>query len=382
MKISVDLRFADLPCGGRTYVSHTVGALLGIGEPMHWRFYYNRWSVPQVEILERIQRDFAGRIEAGEIEFTAVRSGCLSVMQHAEFLFRRDDSDLYHYPHFDMPLTMRGAALVTTIHDVYPLKLAGYCSAAKRAYFYRVAGRNVRRCDRVIAVSDHTKQDIVDMFGISPEKITVIPNGYSPAYRPIDDGELLKKIRERYDLPERFILYVGTHKPHKNLDRLIEAFAGLDGGLRGEFSLVMTGPKTRDTGVLCDRAAEMGVGRQVRFLGMVADADMPGLYNLASLYVQPSLYEGFGLPLVEAMACGRPVIGSNVSAIPEVIGGAGRLFDPACVEEMRSVLREALEHDVDDASCRQRSVRRAGKFSWEQAARGLLGVYQEVAGSR
>ena len=360
---------------------HTVRALLGIDGSTRWRFYHNRWSLGQVEILEQIQQDYGGRVTEGEIEFSAVRSGCLSLMQHGEFLFRRDDSDLYHYPHFDMPLTMRGPALVMTIHDLYPLKLAGYCSAVKRAYFYRVVGRNVRRCDRVIAVSENTKQDILDIFRIPEEKITVIPNGYSPDYRPIDDGERLKEIQVRYDLPERFILYVGTHKPHKNLGRLIEAFAGLDGGLRGEFSLVMTGPKTRDTGVLCDRAGAMGVGQQVRFLGMVADEDMPGLYNLASLYVQPSLYEGFGLPLVEAMACGRPVIGSNVSSIPEVIGGAGGLFDPTSVEEMRSVLREALEHDVDDESPKAESLRQAGKFSWEQSGRELFGVYQEVAGS-
>ncbi|OPZ99489.1 MAG: D-inositol 3-phosphate glycosyltransferase [Planctomycetes bacterium ADurb.Bin412] len=376
MKISFDLRFAHLPGGGGVYTAELLKALVRTRPQIRWHIYHNPESRRQQAVITELSN------EGANLETTAVKAPCLSVRQHWQFRTFHDDADVYHYPHFDMPLGMRGIPLVMTIHDLYPLTLPGYCSPLKRQYFYRLARHNARRASRVITISQHTQRDIQQWLQCPPEKIRLIPQGYSRQYRPIQDSRLLAEVREKHRLPEKFILYVGNHKPHKNLARLLEGYRLLPRETRQEYALVLTGPISQYTKTLQDLAERLDLRPQVQFLGLIGEEDLPALYNLASLCVLPSLYEGFGLPLVEAMACGTAVACSNAAAIPEVVGSAGRLFDPLDPQAISQAILQAIQNDVGKTGIRQKCLDQAAKFSWEKTAAQTWQVYQELMASQ
>ncbi|MBN1765841.1 MAG: glycosyltransferase family 4 protein, partial [Sedimentisphaerales bacterium] len=315
MLISFDLRMAHLPGGGRVYVQKLLPTLAGEYPHIRWRLYYNHSCPAQREIIENISSLDHLRNNPEHLELRQVRSGPLTLSHHIEFLPVKDDASLYHYLHFDMPWGMRGLPLVMTIHDLYPLTVKGYCSGMKRAYFYRVARHNAHRATRIITISNYSRKDIVQYLEVDEKKVIVIPQSHAGIFRPIDDCDYLNQVRRKYHLPEKFIFYTGNHKPHKNLARLIRAYGKLPESLRREYTLVLTGAVTQQGRKLLDLSKESGLNESVMFTGWVDDGDLPGLYNLASLLVQPSLYEGFGLAPLEALACGTPVACSNATAI-------------------------------------------------------------------
>jgi len=382
MKISYDLRFAHLPGGSWPYVSQLIWILVRDHPETQWRIYHNPWSVPQQEIIQHLQQEHPSQAGTAGIDYRPVHCGCLSIRHHIEFLGVRDDACVYHYPHFDSPLGMRRIPLVVTIHDLYPLVLPGYCSPAKRAYFKFVTRQNARRARRIITISQNTKKDIVEYLKIPPEKIVVISQGHSREFCPVRDDQLLKCTGEKYHLPKKFMLYTGNHKPHKNLGRLLQALAELPDSLRKNFPLILTGPITADTQKLLAQANKLKIENQVRFLCSVGNEDLPHLYNLATLVVHPSLYEGFGLAPLEAMACGTPAVCSNASAIPEVAGQVCRLFDPYSVEDIAATITAALENDIDNPEKRQECLTHAANFTWEKCAHQTYKVYQAIARDR
>lgn len=372
MKISFDLRFAHLPGGGGVYTAELLKALVQTRPEIPWKIYHNPESRRQQAIIAELQN------KGANLEPTAVKAPCLSLRQHWEFRKFKDNKDLYHYPHFDMPLGMRGIPLVMTIHDLYPLTLPDYCSPMKRQYFHWLTRHNARRASRVITISQHTQRDIQQWLQCPPEKIRLIPQGYSRQYQPIQDRQHLTEVRQKHRLPEKFILYVGNHKPHKNLARLLEGYRLLPKETRQEYALVLTGPISKYTKTLQDLADRLDIRPQLQFLGLIGEEDLPALYNLASLCVLPSLNEGFGLPLVEAMACGTAVACSNAAAIPEVVGSAGRLFDPLDPQAISQAILQAIQNDVGKAAIRQKCLDQAAKFSWEKTAAQTWQVYQEI----
>ena len=343
-----------------------------------WQVFTNIGCPHQQEIIQRAQKLITEQESQNEIEIIPVRSSCLSLQQHTEFRRLPKNADLYHYPHFDMPLGIVDMPLVITIHDLYPLTVPGYCSAPKRWYFNLLTRYNVRRAARVIAISEHTKKDLIQYLQLPAEKITVIPQSHAPQYQPIEDARLLKSIRQKYSLPNQFILYTGNHKLHKNLPRLLQAFAQLKDSLRENFPLVLTGQITSDAQHLLQLAAKLNIQNQIRFTGWLDQQDLPVVYNLASVVVLPSLYEGFGFATLEAMACGIPVACSNATAIPEVVGPLGRQFDPYHVDQITQALTLALEHDLDSEPLRQALLDRAAQFSIQTTARMTCQLYRQV----
>ena len=377
MRISYDLRFANLPCGGRTYVQ-IIYALIADHTQTCWRLYYNSWCDSQMEIIQRLQQLYPQRFKLSEIECVPVKKGCLTLGHHLDFFKFTDDAALYHYLHFDMPLGMRKIKQVVTIHDLYPLTLKGYCRRAKRAYFHWISKSSCRRAERIIAISHHTKKDIIECLNIPEEKIEVIHQGFSDRYRPVEDPDALQNIRRKHRLPPRYILYTGIHKPHKNLQRLVEAFARLDQRF-ADFHLIMTGPITDDTDQLKAKANQLGIADKLHFIGLVPMEDLPAIYTLADLFVLASLYEGFGVPPLEAMACGTPVACSSATAIPEVVGDAGRLFDPYSIDDIAAKISEALQYDVNHTRLRQKCLTQAAQFSWTKTAQKTYALYEQVA---
>jgi glycosyltransferase involved in cell wall biosynthesis len=287
-------------------------------------------------------------------------------------------ADVAHFTNGMLPLGT-GAARVVTIHDM-SLTLFPRCHPLRRLVINRpLLGIAARVADAVVTVSHSARRDLLRLHAIPPDRVTVVHEAAGPGFEPVRDAPRRSRIRCRYGLPERFILYVGAIEPRKNLSRLMDAFAAAR--RRGiAHDLVCAGPygwSSRDLYTHIDR---LGLRPFVHFTGYVPVEDLPVIYNLAEFFVFPSIYEGFGLPVVEAMACGTPVITAASSSLQEIAAGAAEMVDPAETD----ALTEALVLLAGDPDRRddlaQRGLSRAREFSWTRTAREMLGIYSRAAG--
>jgi len=236
--------------------------------------------------------------------------------------------------------------------------------------------RFLQAADAVIAISESTRRDAIRLYGMDEEKIRVIYEGVSPRFC-VASPEAISVVRQKHSLPESFILSVGTIEPRKNLTSLLGAYRALK-NQGAEWKLVIVGKKGWLYEGFFSRLRELGLENEVIFPGFVPDEDLPAFYSAADLFVFPSLYEGFGLPVLEAMACGAPVITSNTSSLPEVAGEAALLVDPTSVEELAGGMRRVLESKELRDELRAKGPKQAAKFRWENAARETLSVYEAV----
>ncbi len=283
--------------------------------------------------------------------------------------------DLYHATDFVLPPTLPDTRTLLTVHDLSFARVPESASPSLRAYLDRVVPRSVARADHVLADSQATKDDLIALFGVSPDKITVLLSGVDSRFRRVDDPATQARVREKYAIGGRpYIFAVGTVQPRKNYSRLIEAVAGLrDKG--HDVDLVIAGGKGWLEDPIYAAIRDHGMSDHVHMIGFADDADLPALYSAARCLAFPSLYEGFGLPILEAMACGTPVVTSNVSSLPEVAGDAALLIDPYDLD----ALTDALERLVNDEELRSqlglRGTRHVHFFRWERAAMKLKNIY-------
>jgi glycosyltransferase involved in cell wall biosynthesis len=226
----------------------------------------------------------------------------------------------------------------------------------------------------VIAVSESTKRDLVERYGLSPDRIDVVYNGVDASFQPVP-ADQVNAFRTREGLPERFILFVGTLEPRKNVVRLIEAYARLP---EGRPALVLVGSKGWLYDDIFARVEALSLKEKVRFAGYVSADALPYWYNAAELLAYPSLYEGFGLPPLEAMACGTPVVTSTASSLPEVVGDAALLVDPTDVEALSVAIEKVLSDEDLRRQMQAAGLAQAQHFSWETAARGTLESYRRA----
>lgn len=285
-------------------------------------------------------------------------------------------ADVFHVtPHlFDPP---SGPALTAAIHDPTPLLMPQCHTATTVRYFERFATRALPRLAGAIAPSEAVKADLVVHCGADADKVCVIPHGVAPDFFNASQDRK-QAVRRAYALPRRFLLAVGSIEPRKNLERLIAAYGGLPAALRRRVHLVLAGPRGwRDEAIR--RRIEQTRG--VRAIGYVSRPLLPALYAAAAAFVFPSLYEGFGLPLLEAMAAGTPVIASDRAAMPEVVGEAGLSVDPLDVDALRRALERILEDDLLAAKLASAGRRRARAFTWEKTVAATL-EFLEVHGGR
>jgi glycosyltransferase involved in cell wall biosynthesis len=296
-------------------------------------------------------------------------------------MLRRCEVDLVHFTNGMIPVAS-GVPTVVTIHDM-SLTLYPRYHPARRVLLNRpLVDLAARRADAIITVSQSAKRDIVRLYGLSPERVHVVHEAAAPSFRPVHDSAERERVRRRYGLADRFILYVGTIEPRKNLPNLIEGFARRRKSGDLPHQLVCAGPYGWLSRDIEDRIERLQVEDAVRFTGYLPFDDLPALYSLAEMFVFPSLYEGFGLPVIEAMACGTPVITGHVAALSEVAGGAvehvDRLDAESLGEAMTSLARSRERRENFSAL----GLRRAHSFSWERAARETLDVYRQTIGSR
>ncbi len=280
--------------------------------------------------------------------------------------------DWFFSPDFVLLPRIRARRAVT-IHDLAFLVHPECAVPALRRYLERVVPRAAARADLVLAGSEAVRQDVLRLLAMAPERVQVLYSGVHPSFRPLSDPALLEAVRARYGLPPRFLLTVGTIEPRKNLPRLLEALAGLPAEER--LPLVVVGQR----GWLYEEtfAAVERSGLEVHLPGFIPDEDMPAVYSLARALAFPSLHEGFGVPPLEAMACGTPVLAGNVSAMPEVLGEAAVLVDPLDVAAIREGLRRVLGDEALRVRLRPAGMERAGLFTWERAAARLLELLRQ-----
>ncbi len=286
-------------------------------------------------------------------------------------------ASLYHSPYMLMPY-LPGRPTVVTIHDLIPLVLPQTFPARTRLVARAALSLAVRAASRILTDSRSAADDLRRLLRVPAAKITVVPAAADPGFAP-QPPEAVNRVRARLGLPERYVLFFGSNKPHKNLPRLVRVYLGLPGSPP---PLVIAGhweaahPEAR---ALAEAGGAIASGR-IRFIGPVAAADLPALYTGTHLFVFPSLYEGFGLPPLEAMACGAPVAASRASSLPEVVGDAGWLFDPLDEGDMARVMGAALAAPEELHARRRLSLARSAQFSWEAAARQTAAVYAQALG--
>lgn len=299
---------------------------------------------------------------------TAVRRHRLRRLLDGVDVFHSSDLLLWRQP---------GALNVVTLYDLSPLLLPGCHTPANRDLQRRKYRFARRVADRVVVPSRATRRDVVVHLGIPPHKVHVVGAGVGNAFRPIRERRELRRALARWDLVEgEYVLHVGTLEPRKNLVRLVEAYAHLRRLRAPAPCLVFAGAPGWRAHEVRRRVVERGLQAHVRFLGWVPEGDLPALYNGAALFVYPSLYEGFGLPPLEALACGVPVIASRAGALPEVVGEAGVLVDPLDVEGLAAAMLALLEDPGRRAGLARRGPPHARRFSWERVARRVLSAYK------
>jgi len=289
---------------------------------------------------------------------------------------RRLGLDLLHSPDFIPPYTNRFRRIIT-IHDLAFLRYPHFLTKDAARYYGQI-DQAVRRADHIIAVSENTKHDTMRLLGVHDRKITVIYEAANPIFRQIDRTEARRRLSQTYPLPEKFILFVSTIEPRKNITALLQAFRKLKDNYRMPHKLVLAGRKGWLFDDVFAAVSKLKLEDECVFLGRVAADDLLYLYNSADLLVHPAFYEGFGLPPLEAMACGAPVITSNVSALPEIVGDAGILVDPNDIDGLTVAIWRALMDEPLRAGMIARGLARASQFSWQRAARETLQLYHQI----
>ncbi len=287
------------------------------------------------------------------------------------------DADLYHATeHLLMP--MRHVPTVLTVHDLIFRIFPQHHKRLNYWYLNAAMPLYCRRASAIIAVSQATRSDLVRLYGLDPAKITVVDEAAAPHFAPATPAQVAA-VRARYHLPERYVLHVGTIEPRKNLSRLLEAVHRLRQA--GEdVRLVVAGSRGWLYEGFFQRLEELALSDAVQLAGYVPDADLPAFYSGATLAAVPSLYEGFGLPVLEAMACGTPVVCSAASSLPEVGGDAARYFDPGDTPAMADALLGVWRDEELQGAMRGQGLARAAQFSWQRAAAETMKIYEQVAG--
>jgi glycosyltransferase involved in cell wall biosynthesis len=297
------------------------------------------------------------------------------------------DARVMHVPHFAPPLRGHGIPTIVTIHDVINLRLPVYRASASAQLYGRLVQRAVRHTALIITVSEFSKRDIVETLGVPEERVRVVSEAPAAQYRRVTDGERLREVCARYGLGERFVLNVGGMDARKNIAGLIGAFAAVYHQLRdpelrlfiaGEVKRLGSSPLFPDWRPL---AATFGVLDRIVCLP-VDEADLPALYSAAVCFAFASHYEGFGLPPLEAMACGAPIVCSNRTSLPEVVGSAGMLIDPDDPDAFGNAILRVLTLPPVHDDLRLRGLARVRQFSWDQVAVETSALYAEVAGTK
>lgn len=286
--------------------------------------------------------------------------------------------DVFHGPASLIPFRKDHYRVVVTIHDLVAFLFPETIPIKYGAYMRFLLRQAVKRADKIISVSYHTRQDLIKILKVPSEKIVVIHEAPSPIFRPLDQNEVQTRLKTRYGINKKYIYHLGNIEPRKNLIILLEALTRVCREFGSEYQLVVSGQKGWLIRSLSQFLKNYPLREQVLFTGYVPMEDLPVLMNGAELFVFPSLYEGFGLPVLEAMSCGTPIISSNRSSIPEIVGSAGLLIDPTNTQELAENIIYLLRNEADRRRLSLLGLEQSARFSWVEVARKTWEVYRSV----
>jgi glycosyltransferase involved in cell wall biosynthesis len=382
MRIAVDCRwiFQKISGVGR-YTRDLVRALLDAAQEHEFILLFNDDAV-----LER-ERPLLQLDQKPHAVAETVRYGPFSPRSTLALptLLRTLGADVFHSTNFMQPLRRLPCAAVVTMHDLIPFVMPQYLPRSRKTRclpLYRwITRRAARLADRVIAVSEHTKRDIVDCLGVPNEKVAVVYNGISAVFRPAAD-EALGRIRARFGVNGKLIVAAGRADPYKNLLGLVLAVEKLLATRRDDVTCLLIGEPDRRYPEVERYVKKRRLTRAVRFTGYLDEDDLVRAYQEADLVVHPSLYEGFGFPPLEAMACGTPVVSSSRSSLPEVLGEAALFVNPAFTDAFADVIGRALKDEELRTALRRKGLERARDFTWGRAARETLDVYRAAVDAK
>lgn len=324
-------------------------------------------------------RDFAADLPPN-FRCVVERSPVYSLREIGTMTWRiwRSRLDLYHATHYVLPAVVP-CPTVVTIHDIIHLLYPGFLpNRAASLYAQGMFRHSVGRADRIVAVSNNTRDDVLGYFRVDREKVRVVYNGVEDRFRrPLAEDELRAAL-DAAGVERPYLLFVGNPKPHKNLDRVIKAYARARSRAGFEAPLVCVGARPGSDFKLERRARQLGVGDRLRLLGHVDGEVLPALYQGASLFLYPTLYEGFGLPVAEAMASGVAVVTSNTSSLEEIARGCAELVNPLDVREIATAIERCMTDRDHARALADRAAERSSRFRWDKAAGNTLDIYREV----
>jgi len=359
--------------GNETYALNLIEALAEVDQSNQYTLYVTRQSA-----IDR----FANRWPNFKIKRTVPHTPLVRIPVTLSAELRRNPVDVLHVQYTAPPLAP--CAVVATIHDLSFEHLPETFNRRSRAQLRLTVRRTARKAAQILTLSEFSRQDIIDTYSIAPDRVSVTPAAAASHFKPIEDETELRKIREAYGIERDYILSVSSIQPRKNLIRLIEAYSCLR-GLRPEGKLpqlVLVGKRGWLDNETFRAAQRHSANNDIAFTGYVAEKDLPALYSGAICFVYPSFFEGFGLPVLEAMQCGAPVIAGNRTSIPEVVGKAGLLFDPFDTNSLVQALTRVLDDSEYRAVLRMQGLERARQFDWKQTARMTLQAYQKAIVSK
>ncbi len=348
------------------YTSRLISSLAEIQPDWEYQLYSNRplgRLEPPLNTLQQVGRQFPA-------------SRWLWMQAVLPWTIRRSEPHLCHFPNSLAPL-WQPQPFVLTIHDASLYLYRAYHPRARHLAIRLLLPKVAQRAAAIITVSEHSRRDLIRILGLPADKLHVVHEAAPEHFRPVTDTQTLETARCQYNLPDQYLLYVGTLEPRKNLKRLLQALRRLhDSGIPAP--LVIVGPRGWMMDDFEAHVAELGLQAAVRYLGYVPTTDLPALYSLATVFVFPSLYEGFGLPPLEAMACGTPVLSSNRSSMAEICGQAAVLVNPESEQEIADGIHDLLIDETQRTICRERGLARAKQFSWKNAAGQTIEIYQQI----
>ncbi len=373
MRIGFDARLVYYQQAGiGQYILHLVQGLARLFQPGrdsqtiagHELWVLRSRKAPPLELPDWVHQARVWTPSHHRFESTALR---------AELLGKR--LALLHSPDFIPPFRGRFRSVIT-IHDLNFLHFPRFLTPESARYYGQI-DRAVKRADHILTDSFWTRDDVINRLHVPSERVTAVHLAANPVFRPITDRQEVRRATTRYGLPQAFIIFVGTLEPRKNLPTLLKAFRQLhDRGF--DVHLAIVGRRGWLYEEIFSTVTELKLTEHVHFLENVSDKDLARLYNAACCLTLPSYYEGFGLPPLEAMACGTPVVVSDRGSLPEVVGDAGLLIDPDEPESLSEALSRVLEDSVLRVSMRQRGIVRSSEFSWAKAAHQTMAVYDSV----
>lgn len=377
MKVAIDAHMVgERETGNETYTLNLVRALLALPAEVTHPLSFSLYATHPAPLQAQLPPADQARVR--QIRPAAAPLRIPFGMPAAT---RRDRISLLHVTYVAPPVST--CPFVVTVHDISYTRYPQFFSPRDRWMLSTLVPWTIRRAARVITVSNHARQEIIDRYGITPARVAVTYEAAAEQFAKVHDPAQLAAVRAAYGLPAagRYLLALGNLQPRKNMGRLIEAFVRLraHADMR-DIHLVIAGKALWRESEVYAAVTRAQLTDRVHFAGYVADEDLPALYSGALAFVYPSLYEGFGLPPLEAMACGTPVICTNVASLPEVVGDAARLITPTDVDDLAQALHAVATEDGLRAALIAQGYRRASQFSWRRCAEETLAVYRAALG--